>query len=580
MSRPIRVRPAGDAAGLAGGLGGLDPLLARLYAARGITRGEELDLRLAHLAPVSSMTGIEPAVELLLAHRAGRVLIAGDFDVDGATSAALAVRCLCELGYADVDHLVPSRFAYGYGLTPEVVRSAAECAPDLLLTVDNGTSSVEGVAEANRLGIDVLVTDHHLPGSELPAARAIVNPHLPGSAFAGRHIAGVGVTFYLMAALGRALEQRGLRGAAKVPARCLDLVALGTVADVVRLDHNNRILVHQGLLRIQSGKCAAGISALLAAAGRDARRATAADLAFAVAPRLNAAGRLEDMGAGIACLLEDDPGRALALAQRLDEVNRARREIEAGMREQAFAAVEALEAGDGMPSCVALYDRSWHEGVVGLVAARVRERCHRPAFAFAPDGDGALKGSARSVPGVHIRDLVEAVAVCRPGLVAKFGGHAMAAGLSIAPERFEEFAAAACEQLARLYPAADFSGEIMTDGELPREYLSLAGARTLRAAGPWGAGFEEPVFTGDFQVLEQRTVGGSHLKLRLRPLGGDGAVDAIVFNHGDVAVDRELRLVFRVDVNAWQGIESLQLIVEHLGQRGNIPRFSAPARRT
>ncbi len=565
-ARPLRRRVTpGDTAAAA--LAALDPVLAGLYAARGITDPEELDYSLRHLVPVGSLGGVAEAVELLLTCKERRIVVIGDFDADGATSTALVVRCLRDFGFAAVDYLVPNRFDYGYGLTPEIVRVALRSRPSLLVTVDNGISSVEGVAEARRLGIAVLVTDHHLPGRQVPDADAIVNPNLGaadgGAAFASPHLAGVGVAFYVMAALGRALEERGRAGAAKVAARYLDLVALGTVADVVTLDRNNRILVAQGLARLRAGRAIPGIGALLRCAGRDPARACSADLGFAAGPRLNAAGRLEDMSVGIECLLADDPAEAARLASRLDGMNSERRDIEQAMRREAFAFVDALQP-TGLPDCVCVFERSWHQGIVGLVAARVRERTHRPAIAFAREQGGLLKGSARSIPGVHIRDLIEAVATAAPGLVSRFGGHAMAAGLSLEEEHLDAFSRVACEQLARLYPQADFSGAILTDGPLPAAAMSLSFARVLREAGPWGAGFPEPVWSGDFELVEQRTVGERHLKLRVRPLGGGPTLDAIAFHQSGSAWRGKLKLAFRLDVNEWRGMESPQLVVEQI----------------
>ena len=574
-ARPLRLRSRVDRA-VPPGLAGLDPLLARLYLARGVVDPSQLELELGRLAPVGSLAGIGQAVDALLAHRKGRVVVIGDYDADGATSTALVVRCLRAFGFASVDYLVTNRFEFGYGLTPGVVRVAARSNPSLLVTVDNGISSHEGVAEADALGIEVLVTDHHLPGAQLPPARAIVNPHVDPAAaspgangeFAGRHLAGVGVAFYLMAALGRMLERAGQASAARIPARYLDLVAVGTVADVVPLDQNNRILVMQGLKRIRAGRCVHGIAALLRQAGRDPRRAVGTDLGFGAAPRLNAAGRLDDMAVGIECLLTDDPGAAARLASTLDTINRDRRDIEAGMREQAFAYVDAL--GDaGLPGCVCVYEPAWHQGIVGLVAARVKERCHRPVIAFARDGGGRLKGSARSVAGIHARDLLQAVASAHPGLIGPFGGHAMAAGLSIAETDLAAFSEAASAQLARLWPDADFSGAVLTDGELPEGALCLDFARTLREAGPWGAGFPEPVFSGDFELLEQRTVGERHLKLRVRSLAAGRIVDAIAFNHAGPAGRGVVRLAYRLDVNEWQGIETPQLVVEQMTALGS-----------
>ncbi len=437
---------------------------------------------------------------------------------------------------------------------------AAARSPDLLITVDNGVSSIDGVNEAKRLGMQVLITDHHLPGADLPAADALLNPNLEGSEFASPHLAGVGVAFYLMAALGRALEAAGQSGAARVPARYLDLVALGTVADVVTLDHNNRILVQQGLQRIRAGKMLAGISELFLAAGRSPARAVSSDLGFAIAPRLNAAGRLEDMSLGIECLLTDEAMTAAKFASKLDDINKERRVIEADMRREAFEYVDAIDARE-LPGCVCLYERTWHPGIVGLIASRVRERCDRPVIAFAQESEGVLKGSARSVSGVHIRDLLEAVATARPGLILKFGGHAMAAGLNIEERNLDEFSAVAAMQLGRLYPDADFSGAILTDGDLPAAAMNLDFAKLLRDAGPWGAGFPEPVFTGHFEIDEQRTVGEKHLKLRVRPASGGSGVDAIAFNQAGPAYRGVVQLTYRLDVNEYRGFESPQLDV-------------------
>lgn len=564
--RPVRARAATDPRDLAA-LSALDPVLARVYAARGVTATGDLDYRLAGLAPVSLLENVDAAVELLLARREHRIVVIGDFDVDGATSTALFLRCLRDFGFRDVDYLVPNRFRFGYGLSPEIVAVAARSAPGLIVTVDNGISSIAGVDAARSAGIEVLVTDHHLPGAVLPAAAVIVNPNLPGSRFPSRNLAGVGVAFYVLAALGRALEERGLAGAAKVPARYLDLVALGTVADVVPLDRNNRILVEQGLKRIRSGRSVAGIRALLSLAGRPEPRVVSTDLAFAAGPRLNAAGRLEDMALGIECLLSDEPEVAARHARALDAINRERRDIEAGMRDQAFAVVDRLDPSR-LPGCICLYDAGWHQGVVGLIAARVKERCHRPVIAFARDGEGRLKGSVRSVHGVHARDLLESVATARPGLIDKFGGHAMAAGLSLAEEAFTDFSGLAASQLRKLYPTADFSGALLTDGSLPPSALTLAFARTLRESGPWGAGFPEPVFSGDFELVEQRTVGEQHLKLRVRPAAGGGPLDAIAFNQAGGAHRGSVRLVYRLDVNEYRGIENPQLVVEQISALG------------
>lgn len=545
------------------GLADFDPILARLYALRGVSSPTQLDYGLGNLAPVGSLDNIDAAVELLLEKKDERIVVVGDFDVDGATSTALMLRCMRAFGFAKVDYLVPNRFEFGYGLTPEIVRVAAQSSPDLIVTVDNGVSSIAGVDEARAAGIAVLVTDHHLPGKDMPAANVIVNPNLQDSQFTSRNLAGVGVAFYLMAALGRALEQRGRAAAAKIPARYLDLVALGTVADVVPLDHNNRVLVQQGLNRIRAGKTVAGIRALLTQTGRQLSRTVSTDLGFVAGPRINAAGRLEDMSIGIECLLTDDQSVAQAHADTLDQINRERRDIESTMREQAFAYVDSLDSQQ-WPSCVCVYDEQWHQGVVGLIAARVREKCHRPVIAFARESAGFLKGSARSIPGVHARDLLEGVSSTHPDLIVKFGGHAMAAGLTIADVNYAGFATAVAEQLDCLYPDADFSGSIVSDGTLPESAFGLHFAKVLREAGPWGSGFPEPTWTGDFELLEQRTVGDKHLKMRLRPADGGNVIDAIAFHQAGPAYRGVVQLAYRLDVNEFRGVETAQLIVEQI----------------
>lgn len=565
--RPVIPR-RGPAADVLSGLHGIDPLLARLYASRGVKAATQLDYGLASMAPVSSLEHLDAAVALLLENRDQRITIVGDFDVDGATSTALMLRCLHAFGFTDVDYLVPNRFEFGYGLTPEIVKVAAERSPALIVTVDNGVSSIAGVAVAKAAGIAVLVTDHHLPADALPDADVIVNPNLDGSKFVSRNLAGVGVAFYLMAALGRELEEQGQAGAAKVPTRYLDLVALGTVADVVPLDHNNRILVQQGLNRICAGKTVVGIRALLEQSGKQLARTVSTDLGFVVGPRINAAGRLEDMSVGIECLLTDEQSVAEQHASSLDRINKERREIESTMREQAFAYVNSMDSRK-WPSCVCVYEQSWHQGVVGLIAARVKERCHRPVIAFARESEGFLKGSGRSVAGVHIRDLLEAVSGTHPGLITKFGGHAMAAGLSIAECDYAAFADAVGTQLDRLYPDADFSGAIITDGVLENEAVARWGgllktAQSLRGAGPWGSAFPEPLWNGDFTVVEQRTVGENHLKMRVRPADGGSVIDAIAFNQAGAAWRGVVQLAYRLDVNEYRGAQTPQLIVEQI----------------
>ncbi len=552
----------------------LHPVLRRVYAARGIRTAEELELGLRHLAPVGGLANLDRAVDLLLAHRRGRVTIVGDFDADGATSTALVLRCLARFGFAAVDSLVPNRFDFGYGLTPEIVEVAAESGPSLIITVDNGISSLRGVERARELGIEVLVTDHHLPGERLPAAAAIVNPNLPADPYPSKYLAGVGVAFCVMAALGRRLAQEGRTGAERIAADYLDLVALGTVADVVPLDRNNRVLVRQGLARIRAGAAVPGILALLQAAGREPRRAVASDLAFGVAPRLNAAGRLEDMSTGIEALVSDSVAEVRALAARLSEINDERRCIEARMQTEALSSLEDIELPAGasaLPHCVTLYDPGWHQGVVGLVASRIRERVNRPVIAFADAGGGDLKGSARSVPGVHIRDVLAAVAASAPDLIGRYGGHAMAAGLSLPRSGLERFRYLAASRVAECFPHADFSGTLLTDGELGAADLGLPLAEALREAGPWGQGFPEPLFDGIFAVREARVVGERHWKLRLtgsdaqRPAGAP--VDAIAFNQVDsvtVMPGHRVQIVYRLDVNEYGGIRRPQLVVESM----------------
>jgi len=550
----------------------LHPLLQRVYAARGVGSDAELDLSLERLIPIRQLDGIGAAVELLLAHRAraGRILVIGDFDADGATSTALVVRQLRRLGYTDVGYMVPNRFQFGYGLTPEIVRLAAERKPQLIITVDNGVSSVAGVSAARALGIDCLVTDHHLPGKELPEATAMVNPNLHGNGFPSKALAGVGVAFYTMAALTRELIAQGkCKPERTTIADLLDLVALGTVADLVPLDFNNRILTYQGLRRIRSGRCAAGIRALLEVSGKLIDQTVAADLAFQVGPRLNAAGRLDDMSIGIECLLTDDLDRARGLAAQLAELNHERRDLELRMQQEAMSIVAAMHADPAqLPLGVCLYEEDWHQGVVGLVASRVKDRLHRPVIALARADDTTLKGSARSVTGVHIRDVLDAIATRHPNLLEKFGGHAMAAGLTIQIDRYHEFAEAFADEVSRWMTAEDARGVVQSDGELRANEFTLVAARELREGGPWGQSFPEPMFDGIFAVLEARTVGERHLKLKVR--SGDAPVcDAIAFRYFDheaesILSTHEVEMAYRLDVNEYAGTERLQLIVEHL----------------
>jgi single-stranded-DNA-specific exonuclease len=561
-----------DASILAGA--GMHPVLRRIYLGRGVRTAEDLDLSLDRLLPVSTLESIATAVDLLLEHRAaGRVLVIGDFDADGATSTALVVRALKAWGFASVDFLVPNRFEFGYGLTPEIVRLASGRTPSLIITVDNGISSAAGVAEARSRGIDVLITDHHLPGIDLPAANVIVNPNLTGSLFKSRALAGVGVAFYVMAALKRRLDQERLTPAgAPGAAEFLDLVALGTVADLVPLDANNRVLVAQGLRRIRAGRCVAGIRALLAIAGRIPEGLIAADLAFSVAPRLNAAGRIDDMTVGIQCLLADDPETAGRLAARLDELNHERRAIEARMQAEALAAVRRLR--DPGPrtlqrSGVCLFDESWHQGVVGLVASRVKDRLRRPVVAFAVAGEGQLRGSARSMPGIHVRDVLANLDARHPQLIGRFGGHAMAAGLTLERSRLDFFARAFDEEVASWAAQCGPSDAIETDGELTVEEIALETAHALRAGGPWGQAFPEPCFDGVFAIRSARVVGDRHLKMWLEFPRSGRSFDAIAFNHIDeestfTLPEGSLKLVYRLDVNEYQGERRLQLLVDHV----------------
>ncbi len=567
MQRPIvrRKAPTWQA-------GTLHPVLARVYAARGVRDADALDRSLQRLLTPDRLGGIDAAAQLLgeSVRRARRTLIVGDFDADGATGSALMVRALRAFGAAHVDYLVPNRFEFGYGLTPEIVRVAMAHDPQLIVTVDNGTASVEGVALAREAGIDVLITDHHLPGARLPDANAIVNPNLPGDSFASKHLAGVGVAFYVLAAARRWLQTQGWFQTRPSPsmAAYLDLVALGTIADVVPLDANNRILVGQGLQRIRAGACCAGIAALLTVAGCTTAPITAVDLAFSVAPRLNAAGRLVDMSVGIECLLSDDPLRARELAEALHELNRQRREIEALMRDQVEAALADLALDAQPPMAMSFYHPDWHQGVIGILAARLRERTDRPVVAFAHDADsGLLKGSARSLPGVHIRDAIERVATHAPGLVLRFGGHAAAAGLTIEHARFEEFRTALAREVEVMLDGVAPSSELLSDGEIPAAQLDLELARLLRAAGVWGRDFGEPLFDGEFEVVNARVVGENHTRMVLRPCGADRYVDAIAFGCGTPPPPgSRWQIAYRLEVNEYEGLQRAQLNVVQLSE--------------
>lgn len=551
----------------------LHPVLRRIYAARGVRSSTELQLSLHDLLPVTTLNGTQAAAQLLCEHRAQGVMIIGDFDADGATSTALLVRALRSWGFAAVDFMVPNRFEFGYGLTPEIVALAAQRRPALIVTVDTGIASHAGVSAARDAGIEVLITDHHLPAATLPAATVIVNPNLPGSGFGSGALAGVGVAFYVAAALRRLLEERGLLPpAALATAELLDLVALGTVADVVPFDINNRILVAQGMRRIRAGRCVPGISALIQVARRTQAQVVASDLGFAVAPRLNAAGRLTDMSVGIRCLLTEDAAEARALAQELDRLNGERRQIEAKMQTEALAAVRVLrDPTSGVSrSGVCLFEAAWHQGVVGLVASRVKERLRRPVIAFARADEHHLRGSARSVPGVHIRDVLDAVAAREPLLIQKFGGHAMAAGLTLELSQLDRFARAFDEQCARALAARGSPDVIETDGELAQEELVLPTAEALRAGGPWGPGFPEPLFDGVFHISSARLVGERHLKLGLAAPEGRGEFGAIAFNYLDeerplaALPSGAVRLIYRLDSSEYLGERRLQFVIEHL----------------
>jgi single-stranded-DNA-specific exonuclease len=558
----------------------LPPLVRRIYSQRPLAALTELELTLSQLIPPARLKGIDAAVDLLEAalKEGERLLIVADFDADGATSCALALTVLRAFGCAHVDYIVPNRFEYGYGLTPEIVELAKGKNPDLIITVDNGISSIEGIESARAAGIKTLVTDHHLPGRELPAADAIVNPNQPGCEFPSKSIAGVGVIFYVMFALRSRLRDNGWFTSKGIPepnlAEQLDLVALGTVADVVALDHNNRILVSEGIKRIRAGRARPGILSLLTLAKRNFSTLAASDLGFAVGPRLNAAGRLDDMSTGIECLLTQSEHEAHEYALELDGMNKDRRDIEAGMREQAFALVDQLAFdADDLPAGLSLFDERWHQGVVGIVASRIKERCHRPVIAFAladaDDPESELKGSARSIPGFHIRDALDAVAAANPGLVTKFGGHAMAAGLSLSRANFDAFAQAFAAEATRVLSPELLQATIVSDGELSAEELTLGCAADLAAAGPWGQAFPEPTFHGRFKLQQQRRLGENHLKMVLSPLGDDGfLVDAIAFGVSEAdwpaPSATEIELAYRLNINEFRGARTLQLMVEHL----------------
>lgn len=546
---------------------GVHPLLARLFAARGVQSPDELDENLQHLLPPEGLHGAKEAAAFLAdALEQQRALcIVADYDCDGATACAVALRGLRTLGAQRVSYLVPDRVVDGYGLTPPIAQRVKESGADVLITVDNGIASVEGVAAANALGLSVLVTDHHLPGPDLPAARVIVNPNQPGCSFASKALAGVGVMFYVLLALRAELRRRGAFGEAAQPALdpLLPLVALGTVADVVRLDANNRRLVAQGLKRVRANRMPAGMAALFEVAGRQAQRASSFDFGFALGPRINAAGRLQDMRLGIECLITDDPTQAQTMAQQLDQINRQRREIEGGMRDQAMDIVDGLfDPEDEAPPAVVVFDPDFHEGVVGIVASRIKDRLHRPCFVFAPSGAPGraheLKGSGRSIAGFHLRDALDLVAKRHPGVILRFGGHAMAAGCTVAEEHIDTFEQALVQVAGEWLDAAVLAQTLDTDGPLPPEFRRADLADTLQAQ-VWGQGFAAPVFCDEFEVLSQRLVAERHMALKLRHQGQ--AIDAMWFGHTEPLPPRA-KLAYRLDADEWQGTKRLRFLVE------------------
>ncbi|HCB6540354.1 single-stranded-DNA-specific exonuclease RecJ [Salmonella enterica subsp. enterica serovar Typhi] len=572
QQRQLRRREADETAELPADL---PPLLRRLYASRGVRSARELERSVKGMLPWQQLSGIDNAVEILYnAFREGtRIIVVGDFDADGATSTALSVLGMRALGCDNISYLVPNRFEDGYGLSPEVVDQAKARGAQLIVTVDNGISSHAGVAHAKTLRIPVIVTDHHLPGDTLPDAEAIINPNLRDCEFPSKSLAGVGVAFYLMLALRTFLRDKGWfdeRGIAPPNlAELLDLVALGTVADVVPLDANNRILTLQGLSRIRAGKCRPGIKALLEISNRDPQQLAASDLGFALGPRLNAAGRLDDMSVGVALLLCDNLGEARVLASELDALNQTRKEIEQGMQAEALILCEKLErSSETLPGGLAMYHPEWHQGVVGILASRIKERFHRPVIAFAPAGDGTLKGSGRSIQGLHMRDALERLDTLYPDLMIKFGGHAMAAGLSLEEHKFEQFQQRFGELVTEWLDPALLQGEVISDGPLSAAEMSMEVAQLLRDAGPWGQMFPEPLFDGRFRLLQQRLVGERHLKVMVEPVGGGPLLDGIAFNIDTTCWPdngvREVELAYKLDINEFRGNRSLQIIIDDI----------------
>ncbi|EAA2345048.1 single-stranded-DNA-specific exonuclease RecJ [Salmonella enterica subsp. enterica serovar Montevideo] len=572
QQRQLRRREADETAELPADL---PPLLRRLYASRGVRSARELERSVKGMLPWQQLSGIDNAVEILYnAFREGiRIIVVGDFDADGATSTALSVLGMRALGCDNISYLVPNRFEDGYGLSPEVVDQAKARGAQLIVTVDNGISSHAGVAHAKTLGIPVIVTDHHLPGDTLPDAEAIINPNLRDCEFPSKSLAGVGVAFYLMLALRTFLRDKGWFDECNIAppnlAELLDLVALGTVADVVPLDANNRILTWQGLSRIRAGKCRPGIKALLEISNRDPQQLAASDLGFALGPRLNAAGRLDDMSVGVALLLCDNLGEARVLASELDALNQTRKEIEQGMQAEALILCEKLErSSETLPGGLAMYHPEWHQGVVGILASRIKERFHRPVIAFAPAGDGTLKGSGRSIQGLHMRDALERLDTLYPDLMIKFGGHAMAAGLSLEEHKFEQFQQRFGELVTEWLDPALLQGEVISDGPLSAAEMSMEVAQLLRDAGPWGQMFPEPLFDGRFRLLQQRLVGERHLKVMVEPVGGGPLLDGIAFNIDTTCWPdngvREVELAYKLDINEFRGNRSLQIIIDDI----------------
>ncbi len=552
----------------------LHPVLQKIFSHRHVDSLEEIDYSLNKLTGFNQLKGIEPAIALIVnaIKNQQKILIVGDFDADGATSTAVCVRALRMLGHQSVSFLVPNRFDFGYGLSPEIVAVACQDKPDLLITVDNGISSIEGVQAARNAGIEVLVTDHHLAGASLPNANAIVNPNQPGCEFPSKNLAGVGVIFYVMLAVRSQLREVGyFKDTVKEPnmGQLLDLVALGTVADVVPLDQNNRILVSQGLKRMLAGKACVGIQAILKVAGRDIKRIVSSDLGFAVGPRLNAAGRLDDMSLGIECLLTDDASRALAIAEQLDELNKNRREIENKMQEEAMLTLAHLESSidqSQLPYGFSLYNGDWHQGVIGILASRIKEKFNRPVVVFANDNEQVIKGSARSIKGLHIRDVLESVSIQHPGILIKFGGHAMAAGMSMLKSNLATFEQAFNDEVKKQLDDDALQGVIESDGELLGDDFGLTLAEAIREAGPWGQGFLEPTFDGDFEVVDWRIVGEKHLKMELQSVDADEPISAIAFNAPSSLIEESdgfIRAAYRLDVNEFRNKKTAQLIVEY-----------------